>query len=265
MSKKLLFTFLVVIGLFYIFNIDRLITNKITTFNNLLKQIYIETIISSGSFISRHFEQEKTIEELQQQNLNSIKFKTLYKSSSSKLNNILDKISSLNPYTEDVKLIKVLSYVDFSDPTRVWLDLDKNNSKIEGLILDEYSAGIVITKDNKPMGLLNGNSKCNYAVFIGDSKAPGITHGSKNKRDLIAKYIPIWMKINIGDEVVTSGMDDIFFEGLKVGTVIKIDKKADTQEATIKPYANVLNQRYFYLYSHKPASIKRKTGSTRRP
>ncbi len=48
------------------------------------------------------------------------------------------------------------------------------------------------------------------------------------------KYIPIWIEINLGDEVITSGMDNIFFKGLKVGKVVSINKMADQQEAFIK-------------------------------
>ena len=36
---------------------------------------------------------------------------------------------------------------------------------------------------------------------------------------LVAKYIPSWMNIYIGDEVITSGMDDIFPQGLKLGKI----------------------------------------------
>ncbi|MCT7557315.1 rod shape-determining protein MreC [Aliarcobacter butzleri] len=63
------------------------------------------------------------------------------------------------------------------------------------------------------------------------------------------KFIPIWSDINIGDEVITSGMDNIFFEGLKVGKVLEVSEQANMKVATIKPYVNALKKKYFYIYN----------------
>ena len=43
-------------------------------------------------------------------------------------------------------------------------------------------------------------------------------------------------------------MDNIFFEGLKVGTIIEVTNLADMKVATVKPYVNVLKKKYFHTY-----------------
>ncbi len=43
-------------------------------------------------------------------------------------------------------------------------------------------------------------------------------------------------------------MDNIFFEGLKVGRVIQVTDLTDMKIATVKPYVNVLKKKYFYTY-----------------
>ena len=81
-------------------------------------------------------------------------------------------------------------------------------------------------------------------------KAPGIITSSKSEEELLIKYIPIWAEITNGDEVITSGMDNIFFEGLKVGTITEVTNLADMKIATVKPYVNVLKKKYFYTYKN---------------
>jgi rod shape-determining protein MreC len=143
-----------------------------------------------------------------------------------------------------------LSLKSFSDFTQIWLDYNKTNSSINGLISNDTVAGIVILKENQALGLLNQNIKCNYGVFIGKSNAPGITHGIKNQINIKIKYIPTWYNINIGDEVITSGMDNIFFKGLKVGRVLSIKRKKNSLEAIVKPYSHSSIKQYYHIYKY---------------
>lgn len=231
------------------------------TFFNKIKEFYIEKVISITNFTEKYFNQAKNISILKKENEELLKYKTLYIDQKTQLNEIQKK-SSLQTIQESVTLVKALSYVEFDDLTRVWLDLKKEDTKIAGLIYNNFAAGIVVKKDDKALALLNGNEKANYAVFIGENSAPGIIHDYRKSKYIVAKYIPIWIDIKIGDEVITSGMDNIFFKGLKVGKVISINKMADMQEAVIAPYAQVLKERFFYLYETKaeiPKNIKVET------
>ncbi|MCP4970719.1 MAG: rod shape-determining protein MreC [Arcobacter sp.] len=247
MSKFLLLLIFISISLGYLFKIDLLIVNKFNVFNNI-KDVYIETSVSIQENTKKYFNHISQIETLRKENDELKSYKLKYINVKNRLNLLFPKINMPDSITEDIKFTRVLSYVNFDDFTKVWLDFEKKDNSILGVISKEYAAGIVVNQDGKAKALLNGNEKSNYAIFIGDKKAPGIIHASKDKQHLVAKFIPIWFDIKIGDEVITSGMDNIFFEGLKVGKVISIQKKQDIQDAIIEPYAQVLKQSSFFIY-----------------
>ncbi|QDF30290.1 rod shape-determining protein MreC [Halarcobacter anaerophilus] len=247
MNKFIFFILFLAISLGYLFEVDEMIARTFNPFDKI-KKTYINIIVSLQETTEKYFKQVTTIQELQEENKELRPYKILYESTSNELDSILKTVNNPNSTTDQVKFVKVLSYIDFDNFTKVWLDMKKEDDSILGLISQGYAAGIVVNQKGRAKALLNGNEKCNYAIFIGDKKAPGIIHPSKNGHKLIAKYVPIWFDIKKGDEVITSGMDNIFFEGLKVGKVESIKKIQDIQEATIIPYANVLKQKSFFVY-----------------
>jgi rod shape-determining protein MreC len=107
-------------------------------------------------------------------------------------------------------------------------------------------AGIVVPKDTKALALLNSDLKSTYAVYIGNNKAPGIAHGN-NDQHLVVSFIPAWFEIRVGDEVITSGLDNIFFKGLKVGRVISISKSQGYQNAVVEQYYKSNEPSYFHI------------------
>lgn len=246
--NKALFTFILfIIGLVYIFNADKPFTEKFTVVNNI-KQFYVQQVIAFGNWTQKYFNQADTIESLREENHTLSQYRTLYSKANTSLKVLQNAIFELDNSMIELKLSNVLSYVSFDDYTKVWLDYEKKDQQILGLISNNYAAGIVKNFAGKSMALLNGNEKANYAVFVGENKAPGIVHGSHNDNLIVIKYIPIWMNIKVNDEVLTSGMDNIFFQGLKVGKVVKIKKLADMQEAYVSPYAQALKEEHFYVY-----------------
>ncbi|PLY04110.1 MAG: rod shape-determining protein MreC [Arcobacter sp.] len=247
MNKFLFLILFLGISLAYIFDIDKAVTKIMNPFESI-KKVYVETALSVQTNIDKYFSQAKQIEILQKENNELKKYKLFYKTTKNNLDSILKTIQTPNSTTEQIKFTKVLSYINFDDFTKVWIDFEKKDDSILGIISDEYAAGIVVNQDGRAKALLNGNEKANYSIFVGEKKAPGIIHSSKEGHYLVAKFIPIWFEIKEGDEVITSGMDNIFFEGLKVGKVIGIRKMQDIQEAIIQPYADVLKQKSFFVY-----------------
>ncbi len=264
MNKIVFFLFFILLSLSYIFDIDRQIIRNFN-FINSFKNYYYEKAIISSNFIDEYFEQSAKVEEYRKENLLLKNFQYLYNINETKYHQLL-KDSKIKKQTPTMELVKVLSYVKFNDFTKVWLDKNKTNDKILALIDNEYAAGIVIQHDNKSLALLNGNEKSNYAVYIGENEAPGIVHQNEDEKEYLKiKYIPIWINIKINDEVITSGMDNIFYKGLKVGKVVKINKMADMQEAIIKPYSQVYQKRFFYTYEHvDKKNIQEKSKKTKK-
>jgi rod shape-determining protein MreC len=251
MRKFLFIILFIIVGLSYLFEIDKLIIRNFTFFNDI-KLSYINKVIGISTSVEKYFNQANTINTLRIENDELKQYKILYTASQRQLDTIKEFIVSMDvdETKPNVKLAKVLSYINFNDFTKVWLDQKKEDDSILGLITEEYAAGIVVNENGKSVALLNGNKRSSYAVFIGKDKVPGIITSSNDGKNLFIKYIPIWSEVNIGDEVVTSGMDNIFFEGLKVGRIIEENTLPDMRTAIIKPYANVLKKKYFYTYKH---------------
>ncbi|RBQ32773.1 rod shape-determining protein MreC [Arcobacter sp. FW59] len=249
--KRILFIFLfLVAGLAYLFELDKFLAKHFSIFATI-KTAYINNYISVSEKIANHFEHERMIRDLLNENLELKEYKILYSEAKARIENFQEFINNveLPEVNSKIEIVRVLSYINFDDFTNVWLDKNpEQNNKILGLISENYASGILLNKQGKSIGLLNGNKDCTYAVFIGNEKSPGIVTAADRLDELFVKFIPVWADINIGDEVITSGMDNIFFEGLKVGKVTQIKELPDMKIATIKPYANPLKKRYFYTY-----------------
>ena len=247
MNRALFILIISVASLFYIFKMDRPITERFTFMNNF-KEFYVRKSNEVSEFIEQYLNQANTIEALRAQNDILQQYQILYTNTHNDLQRLQESIYKNPNASVRLHLSNVLSYVEFDDYTKIWLDYEKTDNKILGLISQNFAAGIVKNKAGKALALLNGNEKSNYSVYIGEQKAPGIMHGTYKNNLLIIKFIPIWINIQRDDEVITSGMDNIFFEGLKVGRVVGIKKRANMQEAIIEPYAQTLQAEYFYVY-----------------
>ena len=165
----------------------------------------------------------------------------------SEVNDLFKENNSTLKTDPKVELVRAISYEKFGDFNRIWLEInDYNSSKIYGLTYKELVAGIVIEYKGKPLALLNQDIKSSYAVEIGKEKAPGIVHGN-NSKYLVVKFIPAWFEINDGDEVTTSGLDNIFFKGLRVGKVISVSSSQGYQNAVIEPYYTTKSPNYFHM------------------
>lgn len=249
MNKILFFILLLAISFGYIFDIDKVIARNFTPFTSL-KTLFLDISQTVSQKKEIYFNQIDAIKYLLKENEELKNYKIKYEASQNELDAILNTFNNSNTTTDSVRFARVLSYVDFDDFTKVWLDMKKDDDSILGVISENYASGIVVNQYGRAKALLNGNEKCNYAIFIGDSKAPGIIHASDKMPYLKAKFVPIWFDIKEGDEVITSGMDNIFFEGLKVGKVVSIEKMQDIQEAIIMPYAQVQKQTSFFIYEN---------------
>lgn len=200
--------------------------------------------------IERHFDQSEEIKRLTRELHDKERFRLTMVALDSELERLLEFISSsLEVRHPHLTLTRTLSYAEIGDYYKIWLEQHLKDSppeKIRGLLQEGLVAGIVVNHQGRALGLLNGDEKCSYSVYIGDLKAPGIIKSAGEGR-IVADFIPSWLDVKEGDEVVTSGLDGIFFENLKVGRVLSVRQSQGYLAAEIKPYANPLQPHYFWL------------------
>ena len=234
----------------YIFNIERDIKIKLSQLNNDISTLFLDTVVYIESSIDKYIYQIQYINQLKDLNQKNNDYKLLYDIKTSQLNE-LNKLQNID-YKQQYSFEKTrgLSYYKFDDFSKIIIDYPvSNEKKIYALLTyDGFSAGIVINKDDQNVAYLNNNIKCNYSVYIGDSNAPGITSGMDKNGLIIIKYVPLWKNIKKGDDIISSGMDNIFPFGIKVGKVEDIKIGDTTQEIYAKPYSDVLGKRDFYIY-----------------
>jgi rod shape-determining protein MreC len=248
MNKELLgfFTFFIALfmGALYFTNT---LQSPFLSALNFLKSSYHDSVSSVENTIDKHFFQASEIERLKEKLLVYEKGHILMVQLSKEANDLFIENNSSLKINPDVELVRVLSYEKFGDFNRLWLDLeDFNTSKIYGLTQQDNVAGIAVGYKDRALALLNKDPKSSYAVYVGGEFAPGVAHGN-NAANLIVKFIPTWIKIHPGDEVITSGLDGIFFKGLKVGRVVSVSSMGGFQSAVVEPYYKENDPNYFHM------------------
>ncbi len=247
--NKELFSFLsiliaLVVGAFYYTSsvqtpfISALNSIKSSYFNSIE---YIENGINKYTYQAKHIEiLEEKLKEFEKNHL-------IMQQMAAELNNLFQENHSTLKADSRVELVRTISYKEFGNLNKIWLEVnDYNASKIYGLTYKEFVAGIVVSNNGKPLGLLNQDMKSSYAVYVGSGLAPGIAHGN-NAKHLVVKFIPASFEIKVGDEVITSGLDNIFFEGLKVGKVLSLTKSQGYQNAIVEQYYLANDPNYFHM------------------
>ncbi|WP_345987323.1 rod shape-determining protein MreC [Sulfurimonas sp. HSL1-2] len=200
-----------------------------------------------GNMIEENFEQQQTIQTLRREAELYRQSHLILHEMATEFNALLAENNSTFRYDPRIALVRTIAYANFADMTKLWLQMeDFNASRLYGMVYNETAAGIVTARDGRPLALLNGDYQCTYAVFVGPNKAPGIVRG-RNSDTMLVQYIPTWIGITVGDEVVTSGLDHLFFPAIKVGTVKSIELTGGYQNAVIEPYYKGNDPDYFHV------------------
>jgi rod shape-determining protein MreC len=241
--RQLITTTVVLAGVYYFFN--SYVSKTLDGASRLVLSLYSNSASQAVFAYSDYLAQAKTMDNLRQENklLNeqTIAFYAQLKQlkQDSIFNNFEQNKTNLYATTASV-----LGYSALPNLYRIWLNIDTNQTNNNfGLIvplpnkIDSVSCGISSYKSSNWEGYLNGDLKCSYAVYVGANRAPGIIQGHSDGY-IIARFIPAWVEIKIGDEVITSGVDKLFFEGVKVGVVKEINNDNTYNEALIEPYCN---------------------------
>jgi rod shape-determining protein MreC len=211
---------------------------------NDLKKLFIEFVDYAKYNIDIYYKQASKIRELEAKIQEIEPMALLSVSFANQINHLLGE-TDLKYKHPSLSLVRTLSYQRVSDYNKLWLDFKGfKKDKIYGLIYKGYTAGIVKEQYGNPLAVLELDPDVVFSVQIGRYKTDGIIFG--NYKNMVIKYIQKFNILKVGDEVVTSGKDGIFFEGLKVGKVEKIIERELYNEAIVKPYIKPSEARYFY-------------------
>lgn len=246
-KERLLYAALLIALLVGAFYYSNLIQSRIISSLNSIKLTYHSSIEFVQGTFEKHLFQTSTIEKLNLQLKKYEKDHLVMQQLASEINDLYIENNSSLKLHPDVSLVRTISYEKFGDFNKLWLEVpDYNSSKIYGLTYKELVAGIVVPKNGKPLALLNKNINSAYSVYIGENEAPGIAHGN-NEELIVINFIPAWFEIKKGDEVVSSGLDNIFFKGLKVGKVISTSRSQGYQNAVVQQYYKANETNYFHI------------------
>jgi rod shape-determining protein MreC len=167
---------------------------------------------------------------------------------------VLPKLSRLPVHS--ISIAETISYVKLNSFSRIILTKPKDivEKKLYGLIQGTVVAGTAEVHNNQLYGYLTSDDMCRFSVFIGDKKAPGIAIGVR-KNEMIIKFIPKWHNVQVGDKVVTSGLDDIFFSKVPVGIVTNVEVQSAYTVAHIKTYSDIFHPKTFFLVNNPKATL----------
>ena len=171
--------------------------------------------------------------------------------------NIYDVLPQLSQLPVDnISITETISYVKLNSFSQIMLTKPKDliGNKLYGLIQGNVVAGTAQVQNNQLYGYLTSDKKCRFSVFIGETEAPGIALGNA-ENEMIVKFIPKWHNIKEGDTVITSGLDGIFFTGIPVGQVTKVEVQSAYTVAYIKTYGDIFHPKTFFLINDARATL----------
>lgn len=231
---------------FYLSDYARSIVINSTNFVLSLYQDTRDFIVNS---IDEHFNQADEIRALREQNAELEYSATLLSAFAYKLDTLLSEQNSTR-FNPDIKLVRALSYMNIGDHDKIWIDFDEfDENKIYGLISQGKTAGIVVNKDGNPLALLQTDPKSTFSVSIGEQRIAGIATG--NGKNITVKFIAQWLNPKVGDEVYTSGLDGIFFGGVPVGRIIKVNEEELYKSAVVETMLKIQVPSYLYVVTNQ--------------
>src|SRR5216684_2316996 len=115
---------------------------------------------------------------------------------------------------------------------------------------------VVEAYPNASQVLLLTDKESGVGAMLADSRIQSPV-GGQGEPLLVMKYVPNDDEVNLGERVITSGMDRIFPRDLPVGTVAEIKSGNPFKQIRIRPAANLERlEEVFVLLSLHPLEMK---------
>jgi rod shape-determining protein MreC len=146
-----------------------------------------------------------------------------------------------------------------ADSQTIQLDRGERDGirKNMGVITPDGVVGKVVESyPNASQVLLLTGKESGVGAMLADSRTQSPV-GGQGEPLLVMKYVPNDDTVNLGERVITSGMDRIFPRDLPVGTVAEIKSGNPFKQIRIKPAANLERlEEVLVLLSLRPLEIK---------
>ena len=237
MKKLFLWILFLLVTFFVALQVSKEFHAKVLYFSDSIKIGILNLNHNVANIITRYFNQVQQIKDLTNALEDKEKLQYSYDALKTEHDALLQALN-FKPSAMQITFSRMISYVEMNDYTKIWLEqnntLKQRENAIFGLISNNQVAGIAKMQSGRLLGFLNGNEKCSYSVVVGDNKTPGVAKYDLNK-GFVVDYIPLYPKIEIGEQIYTSGFDEIFYPGVLVGVIESVEEQQGYQVAKIKP------------------------------
>jgi rod shape-determining protein MreC len=244
-SKTVLFVLSAAVALLYFGGV---IERVFTLFATTVQSAFLTVRHEAQETLHRHWDQAERISMLEKR-CETLERRIIRCESQAQRYRAIATVTPFPSATDlPVRLVRALGYVRLGDFQRLWLEpFDGfDPQSVYGAVRDGYAVGIVLGEKGRPMLSLAGDSDCQFAVYVGRIRAPGIVAG-EDPRHMVVRYIPDWMAVRVGDDVYTSGLDRAFPPGIPVGKVLSVTKMQGFKNARIEIYGDTLHPDYIWV------------------
>ena len=206
-------------------------------------------------FLSSRVNLEKKLQSLQEENL-KLKATNQFMEKISIDNSKLNALWSSLTIDKERFLISKKSFLSSNEyqPLLV-LDINKQIIKKDSAVVSEQGlAGRVSSVGfSSAEVLLVQDIRSSIPVISSDSSLHATLQGKGLGRNGKLKFISKTAEFSAGERVYTSGLGEIFPDGILVGEVVSVTDPVDSEflEVEIFFYSDPINQDYFLIYKHE--------------
>lgn len=245
-----IFLLLVILIALILHNKNDIINSNFQSKLSPLKKLYINTVDDIKDSFDDYINQKQSIEKYKKEN-DELKLQLLnqlnYIDESKKLYKVFPALKKMK-LNKNIDLVQTISYIKFNNFSQIILTKpdDLEEHRIYGLIQNGVVGGVARVENNQLIGYLPNDGKSRFSVFVGQTNAPGIAIGSGDRYATV-QFIPKWFNIKIGDKVITSGLDGIFYGNIPVGIVKQVELQGNFKVAHVDLYGEAFNPKMFFL------------------
>lgn len=135
----------------------------------------------------------------------------------------------------------------------------RHNVYIGQPILDEKGimGQVISVTPFSATGMLISDPSHSVLVQVGELGIRGLLAGTGNPKQLKLEYLPLDINVQVGDRVITSGLDERYPPDYPIGTVTKVDRNSSTfAKVHVAPYADLDHGREVLLVWDTPLAEK---------